>query len=156
MSAVAAEDSDVEEGMGGGWEAGRARRRPLPPAESDYSEQSEDDPEERRRSLRPRRARQHGEEYLLELRGVAGGGASALAAAAAGEEEPAEAGAYDSDGGERCRGTLWQRRCGGCPGCRCAVWAAALFRAVQAAARELARPPDLALLPRFCPRQAPS
>ena len=91
---------------------------PLP-AESDYSEQSDEDgdPEERRRSLRPRRARREAEGYLLELPNTAGaagagpaaaGGAVAAAGVALGafqEEEALDAGAYDSEGGEQLAAT---------------------------------------------------
>lgn len=101
--AHSAEDSDAEDGgvgaaaPAGSWEP-RQRRRAPPATESEYSEQSDGEPE--RRPLRPRRARQQAEEYLHELAAEQGAAAAAAGlAVAGGEEEPLDAGAYDSDGG---------------------------------------------------------
>ena len=71
-------------------------------AESDYSEQSDQDTEGRRRPQRPRRAaRQAAEEYLHELAGDAAAAAPAVGAApAAAGGQSLDAGAYESDGGK--------------------------------------------------------
>lgn len=118
--AHSAEDSDAEDGgvgaaaPAGSWEP-RQRRRAPPATESEYSEQSDGEPE--RRPLRPRRARQQAEEYLHELAAEQGAAAAAAGlAVAGGEEEPLDAGAYDSDGGERCVGC-----CAGRAACACCL-----------------------------------
>lgn len=96
--AAAGEDSGLEEGDAAAWEPQRARRRTLPlAAESDYSEQSDAETEERRRSLRPRRARPHAREYLEELRTEAA--AAGSGGAAPGSERMRDARSYESDGG---------------------------------------------------------
>ena len=102
-SVEASDGEDAQAAPDASWEPHPQRRRTSPAAGSDESEQSEDeDGEGRRRSLRPRRARAAAEEYLQELRaGGEAGGAAAVANAAAGAEEPLDAGAYDSEAGER-------------------------------------------------------